>query len=44
MTTEEKLRQEVSELRFLINDIIETLNGRDVGVREWIKERLAEIE
>lgn len=44
MTTEEKLRQEVSELRFLINDIIYTLKGRNNGVKEWIEERLAEIE
>lgn len=43
MTTEQKLKQEVSELRLLINDIIDTLNGRDDSVREWIEERLAEI-
>lgn len=43
MTTEQKLKQEVSDLRLLINDIIDTLDGRDNGVKEWIEERLAEI-
>lgn len=43
MTTEEELKQEVSELRLLINDIVDTLKGRDDSVKEWIEERLAEI-
>ena len=43
MNTEQKLKQEISKLRLLINDIIDTLNGRDDGVKEWIEERLAEI-
>lgn len=43
MNTEEELKQEVSELRLLINDIIHTLKGRDDSVKEWIEERLAEI-
>ena len=39
MTTEEELKQEVSELRLLINDIVDILKGRDDSVKEWIKEQ-----
>ena len=37
------MEQEIEELRNLINDIINTLDGRDDSVKEWIQERLEDI-
>lgn len=38
------MEEEIIELRNLIYEIIETLNGRDDSVKEWIEERLSNIE
>ena len=38
------MEEEIIELRKLIYEIIETLNGRDDSVKEWIEERLSNIE
>lgn len=40
----ELLQSENYLLKLLIKDIIETLEGRDDSVKEWIQERIKEIE
>lgn len=37
------MKEEIIELRNLIEDIIETLDGRDDSVKSWIEERLEDI-
>ncbi len=36
-------QEEIEALRRLIQDVIQTLNGRDDSVKEWIEEQLDEI-
>lgn len=38
------MKEEIIELRSLIEDIIETLDGRDDSVKSWIEERLEDID
>ena len=38
------MEDEIIELRFLLKDVIETLDGKDDSVKEWIKERLSTIK
>lgn len=37
-------KEEIMELENLIEDIIETLDGRDDFVKSWIEERLEDID
>lgn len=37
-------KEEIMELGNLIEDIIETLDGRDDSVKSWIEERLEDID
>lgn len=37
------MKEEIIELRNLIEDIIEALDGRDDSVKSWIEERLEDI-
>lgn len=38
------MEEEIRLLRLLIADIIETLDGRDNSVKDWVEERLSEID
>jgi hypothetical protein len=38
------MEAEIYSLRALLADIIQTLDGRDNSVKEWIENRLEEIE
>lgn len=40
----EELQSLLYQYRRLVKDIIETLDGRDDSVKEWIEEQVKEIE